>query len=82
MARGWESKSVEDQVEQQSENRQMTAGSDGRRLDAQEAARIRQRQLLELERERILDERTSNPIRRAALAAALDAIEKQIAQLG
>jgi phage protein D len=82
MARGWESKSVEDQVEQQSENRQMTAGSDGRRLDAREAARIRQRQLLELERERILDERTSSPIRRAALEAALDTIEKQLTQLG
>jgi hypothetical protein len=82
MARGWESKSVEDQVEQQSENRQMTAGSAGRSLAAEEAARVRQRQVLELERERILDERTSNPIRRAALAAALDAIEKQIAQLG
>jgi hypothetical protein len=82
MARGWESKSVEDQVEQQSENRQMTAGSAGRGLAAEEAARVRQRQVLELERERILDERTSNPNRRAALAAALDAIEKQIAQLG
>jgi hypothetical protein len=82
MARGWESKSVEDQVEQQSENRQMTVGSDGRRLDAEEAARIRQRQVLELERERILDERTSSPIRRAALEAALDTIEKQLTQLG
>ena len=82
MARGWESKSVEDQVEQQSENRQMTVGSDGRRLDAEEAARIRQRQVLELERERILDERTSSPIRRAALEAALDMIEKQLTQLG
>ncbi|HKO13207.1 MAG TPA: hypothetical protein VJV22_14625 [Acidobacteriaceae bacterium] len=82
MARGWESKSVEDQVEQQTQNRHPVAGSDGRRLDAEEAARIRQRQVLQLERERILDERTSSPIRRAALQAALDTIEKQIAQLG
>jgi isoleucyl-tRNA synthetase len=81
MARGWESKSVEDQVEQQTQNRQEMPGSDGHGLPAEEAARVRQRQVLELERERILDERTSNPIRRAALEAALETIEKQIAQL-
>lgn len=77
MARGWESKSVEDQVEQQSQNRQ--ALPDGS-MPAEEAARARRRQLLELERERILDERTSNPIRRAALEAALSEIESQLAK--
>ena len=50
-------------------------------MPADQAARTRQRQVLELERERILDERTSSPIRRAALEAALGEIEKQIAQL-
>lgn len=78
MARGWESKSVEEQVEQQSQSRQASPGSDG--VPAEEAARARQRQLLELERERILDERTSNPIRRAALEAALKEIESQLSK--
>ena len=77
MARGWESKSVE---EQQAESRP-APGADGPGMPADQAARTRQRQVLELERERILDERTSSPIRRAALEAALGEIEKQIAQL-
>lgn len=79
MARGWESKSVEDQVEQQSHNRQ-APGPDSAGVSAEEAAKARQRQLLELERERILDERTSNPIRRAALEAALTDIESQLSK--
>ncbi|HKR25891.1 MAG TPA: hypothetical protein VJS11_00505 [Acidobacteriaceae bacterium] len=79
MARGWESKSVEDQVEQQSQNRQGPR-ADGAGASAADAARARQRQLLELERERILDERTSNPIRRAALEAALNEIEAQLSK--
>ena len=79
MARGWESKSVEDQVEQQSQNRQ-APGPEGAGVSAEQAAKARQRQLLELERERILDERTSNPIRRAALEAALTDIESQLSK--
>ena len=66
--------------EQQAETRP-AAGADGAGMPADQAARTRQRQVLELERERILDERTSSPIRRAALEAALGEIEKQIAQL-
>ena len=81
MARGWESKSVEDQVEQQSQNRQASPGPDGAAAAGEQAARSRQRQLLELERERILDERTSSPIRRAALEAALSDIESKLAKL-
>ncbi|QNI35220.1 hypothetical protein H7849_00285 [Alloacidobacterium dinghuense] len=46
---------------------------------AAEAARKRQRQELELQRERILDERTSSPVRRAALEAALTEIEARLA---
>jgi hypothetical protein len=80
MARGWESKSVEDQVEQQTQDRQEHAGSPFNLLaSAAEAARKRERQALELQRERILDERTSNPIRRAALEAALGEIEAKLA---
>ena len=50
-----------------------------RRLAAQEQAqRQRQMQALNLQREHILSQRTSNPGRRAALEAALAHIESQI----
>lgn len=82
MARGWESKSVEEQVEQKA---QSASGADGDARKAQEmaakAVKARQRQELELQRERILDERTSNPVRRAALEAALKEIEAKLAQI-
>ncbi len=78
MARGWESKSVEEQVEQrQSESapRKPAEAATG------DTARKLQRQALELQRERILDERTSSPIRRKALVAALADIEAKLAAL-
>jgi hypothetical protein len=77
MARGWESKSVE---EQQS----LTGpGSDEARkqLGLEQANRKRQMQELDLQRERILSERTSSPVRRAALEAALADVESRIARL-
>ena len=46
------------------------------------AARERQRQSLNLQREFILSQRTSNPVRRAALGAALAQIEAEIAAIG
>ena len=49
---------------------------------AQEAERKRQLQDLELQRERILSERTSSPHRRTALTNALADIEEKLAQLG
>jgi hypothetical protein len=81
MARGWESKSVEEQ--------QLSADltASGAVLDAakrnglEQAKRERQRQELELQRERILSERTSSPVRRAALEAALSDIESRLALL-
>ena len=48
---------------------------------AAEAARTRQRQELELQRERVLDERTSSPHRRAALEAALADIEARLSSI-
>ena len=80
MARGWESKSVEEQVEQQTQDQQAPARGTAAN-DLAKAARLRQRQALELQRERILDERTSSPIRRAALEAALRDIEAKLAEL-
>lgn len=43
--------------------------------------RARQKQTLNLQRENILSQRTSNPGRRAALEAALEQIEAQLAKL-
>jgi hypothetical protein len=77
MARGWESKSVEEQVSQGRPVNQ-SALDPRQQAAAARADEQRRRQALELQRERILDERTSNPHRRAALAAALADIEEQL----
>jgi hypothetical protein len=79
MSKGWESKSVE---EQQAAAAQAVPAPVAPSNAAEEAERKRQRQALELQRERILSERTSNPHRRSALAAALIDIEERLAQLG
>ncbi len=47
----------------------------------QRTQRLRQKQALDLQRENILSQRTSNPARRNALEAALQQIEAQIAEL-
>ena len=49
---------------------------------AASAERTRLRQALELQRERILSERTSSPHRRSALTYALADIEEKLAELG
>jgi hypothetical protein len=77
MARGWESKSVEEQQAQATSPQPDTATQ-----HAHEAERKRQRQALELQRERVLSERTSNPHRRTALANALADIEEKLGELG
>jgi hypothetical protein len=79
MARGWESKSVEDQVADKAEA--SSNASNHRVAKAAHADRQRQRQALELQRERILDERTSSPLRRAALEAALADIEGRLKEI-
>ena len=86
MARGWESKSVEEQIEQQAQPAENTqsASADAPPTTQQlaaKASRERTRQALELQRDRILDERTSSPIRRAALEAALADIEAKLTHL-
>jgi hypothetical protein len=87
MARGWESKSVEEQMAIALEG--SSAGSDAhdsqedrRRTDLDRAIRERRRQALNLQRENILSQRTSNPARRSALEAALAEIEAQLNTLG
>ena len=88
MARGWESKSVGEQMAIASEQRTAQAEpgfvtEDQRRLAEQvRAQRERRKQSLDLQRESILSQRTSNPGRRSALEAALKEIESQLATLG
>jgi hypothetical protein len=49
---------------------------------ARDAESTRKRQALILQRERILSERTSSPLRRSALANALADVEEKLSQLG
>jgi uncharacterized protein with von Willebrand factor type A (vWA) domain len=77
MSRGWESKSVEEQQAEAATPKQ--AKATGHQDDAE---RKRQRQALEMQRERILSERTSSPHRRSALENALADVEEKLAELG
>ena len=90
MSRGWESKSVEGQQEQQQASQQVdqhaidrnTAVGDRRAASLADAEKKRRLQALEMQRERILSERTSSPHRRSALENALADIEERLAELG
>ncbi len=53
-----------------------------RRVQLRRAEQKRRKQALELQRENILSQRTSNPVRRSALEAALAQIEAQIQAIG
>ncbi|MGB8031527.1 MAG: hypothetical protein WCF30_17895 [Terracidiphilus sp.] len=53
-----------------------------RAAEVQRAARDRQIQVLQLQRENILSQKTSNPGRRAALEAALAQVEARIQSIG
>ncbi|QHS53813.1 hypothetical protein GWR55_10730 [Edaphobacter sp. 12200R-103] len=55
---------------------------DAQKNDAEIAEHKRRVQALEMQRERILSERTSSPHRRSALANALADIEEKLAELG
>jgi hypothetical protein len=84
MARGWESKSVEEQMASTLQQPEVDPGNgfvseDARRIaDKHRTEREREKQALNLKRENILSQRTSNPDRRTALEAALKQIEAQI----
>lgn len=74
MSKGWESKNVEEQQAQSSAPK-----PEGDPTDADRKRRI---QSLEMQRERVLSERTSSPHRRSALELALATIERELEQLG
>jgi hypothetical protein len=81
MSKGWESKNVENQQAQLDEK----SSPKPHRPDADastQADRKRRIQALELQRERVLSERTSSPHRRSALELALATIERDLEQLG
>jgi hypothetical protein len=88
MARGWESKSVEEQMAIALQQPEVDPGNDFVSEDARRAieqvrtVRERQKQSLNLQRDNILSQKTSNPGRRAALEAALAQIEGQISAMG
>ncbi len=80
MSKGWESKNVEEQQAQAAEARATAQGvATARRDDAEIKRRI---QSLEMQRERVLSERTSSPHRRNALEMALATLERELEQLG
>ena len=82
MARGWESKSVEDQVAERAEPGAGKGGAPALLRAREDSAKKREVQSLELQRERVLSERTSSGVRRAALGAALADIEARLQALG
>lgn len=80
MSKGWESKNVEEQQAATAErlNTAATTAAVGR----DDAAKKRHIQGLEMQRERLLSERTSSPHRRSALEMAVATIERDLEQLG
>ena len=68
-------------MEEQQSGADQTASGVFKRNTLETARRERQKQELDLQRERILSERTSSPVRRAALQAALADIESRLALL-
>lgn len=78
MARGWEKEDAgPPELAEAQEKPVSTAGA--RQVEADRKRRL---QTLQMQRERILSERTSSPNRRSALEAALLEIEEQLSQLG
>jgi hypothetical protein len=80
MARGWESKAVEEQQAAAGE----TSDSPRERLTSEQVAKQKQRQGLLLSRKRVLQQlqAAQNPFHRKMLEAALCDLEAQLARLG
>ena len=80
MSKGWESKNVAEQQAAAASHSAATGTGASAGRDA--AALKRHIQGLELQRERLLSERTSSPHRRSALEMAVATIERDLEQLG
>jgi hypothetical protein len=81
MSKGWESKSVEEQQAEAAAPKAPNSVLTPEEVRAT-AERKRRLQALEMQRERVLSERTSSPHRRSALEMALATIERELEQLG
>ncbi|MGH9451976.1 MAG: hypothetical protein ACRD11_15810 [Terriglobia bacterium] len=79
MARGWESKSVEEQIELAGSGRNTSAG----RQSEEDRRRQRERESLELSRTRVMRDlgAAMHPRHRALLEAALKHLDEKIAAL-
>lgn len=77
MARGWESKSVESQIETD------VRADRGQALTSEQRENRRKRESLELSRRRVLQEMetTRSDVRRASLAQALAFLEEEIGKV-
>jgi hypothetical protein len=82
MSKGWESKNVEEQQALSSAPKPEGERTAASSAAASAAERTRRIQALEMQRERVLSERTSSPHRRSALELALATIERELEQLG
>ena len=80
MARGWESKSVEDQIE---EARRSQGASEGRVQSPEESAREHKVETLKLERSRLTEQlkRARSEAHQRMIRQSLEAIEEEIATL-
>lgn len=79
MARGWESKDVQSQVE----SSQTPKGTDGKHKSADQVHREQERKGLQLSRTRVIHdlESATNPNHRRSLEAALAHLEKKLSEL-
>ncbi len=83
MSKGWESKNIEQQQAEALEVRARNSAAAGVKADKlDQADRQRRIQALEMQRERVLSERTANPHRRNALTDALATLERDLELLG
>lgn len=81
MARGWESKSVESQIEAAEERQKL---SQAHRISVEQAELQRQRESLQLSRVRVLRdlETSTHPRYQENLRAALRHLDEKLAELG
>lgn len=81
MARGWESKSVESQIESAEIRREQSAAQ---KITAEQIEKQRQREAFQLHRVRVLHDLQAarNSSYREQLEAALQHLDKRIAELG
>jgi hypothetical protein len=80
MARGWESKSVEEQIELAAEK--AASIKSAKRVDEAEAAKQRELESLQLSRTRVLQDiaASNNPKYKEMLQRSLDFLDEKVAQ--